>query len=390
MAVTQASGAKLFLEFGLLLLGLGVLARVAHRIGISPIPLYLLAGLFFGQGGVVGIPASNGFVHAMSELGVVVLLLLLGLEYSARELLSGARGTAHSAIVDVVANATPGVVVALVMGWGLKGAMVLAGVTFISSSSVVSQLLGDLGWRAHPEVPKVVGLLVVEDLLMAPYLPVLTVLLAGASLVKGLISVGVAMVIVAVVVAVSYRGSRVVQRSLNSRDQVSLLLIVLGAAAAAAGLAEAAGFSAAVAAFLVGLLLTGEIAEVARHRLDPIRDVLAAVFFAYFGLNTDPSKIPGVLLPAAILTVVTLGTKALVAWSLPGTDRMGRLRAATLLGARGEFSIVIAGIAAASGALPPRFEALAVAYVLATAILAPLLARLVQHLGRSTALVSAS
>lgn len=381
-AQLAASGATLLLEFGLLLLGLGVLARVAYRLGVSPIPLYLVTGLFCGEGGVVGIPAASGFVHAMAEVGVVTLLLLLGLEHSAKDLVSSARRTGRSAAIDVVANVTPGALVAVAMGWGLKGAVVLGGVTYISSSSVVSQLLPDLRWQANPETSSVVSLLIVEDLLMAPYLPVLAVLLAGASLLAGLIAVGVALAIVAVVITISYRGSRLVHRTLSPRDQVSLLLLVLGAATAAAGLANRLGFSAAVAAFLVGLLLTGEIAEVARRRLDPLRDVTAAVFFAYFGLVTNPAKIPSVLLPAAILAAATMATKALVAASLPGLSRRARARAAILLGARGEFSIVIAGIAAVAGVLPPSFEALAAAYVLLTAFAAPVLARVARGLLR--------
>ena len=71
-----------FLEFGLLLLVLGALARVAHMLSMSAVPLYLLAGLLFGDGGVFGVEVSDGFLEVVAELGVLILLLLLGLEYS--------------------------------------------------------------------------------------------------------------------------------------------------------------------------------------------------------------------------------------------------------------------------------------------------------------------
>ena len=58
--------ASIFLEFGLLLVGLGILARIAHALSISPVPLYLIAGLFFGEGGIVGIPASDLFVATIA------------------------------------------------------------------------------------------------------------------------------------------------------------------------------------------------------------------------------------------------------------------------------------------------------------------------------------
>lgn len=180
----------LFLEFGLLLLGLGLIARVADWLSVSAVPLFLIAGLFFGEGGLVGISASDDFVQAVAELGMVILLLLLGMDYSSRTLLQGARTTARTGVVDLVLNSIPGALFGLALGWGVVGAVALGGVTYVSSSGIISQLMRDFGWRRNVEAPRIVGLLVVEDLMMAPYLPILTVLLTGAGLVSGLISAG--------------------------------------------------------------------------------------------------------------------------------------------------------------------------------------------------------
>lgn len=375
---------SVFLEFGLLLLGLGVLARVAHALSISPVPLYLIAGLFFGDGGIVGITASDSFVSTIAELGLVLLLLLLGLEYSATELVRTARQQSRAGVADILLNATPGVVLALILGWGWIGALALGGVTYISSSGIVSQVLRDQRWRRNPETKPVVSVLVIEDLVMAPYLPILSVVLTGAGLVSGLITVGTALLVVAVVIIIALKGSVRWHRILSPRDPVGLLLIVFGAAIAAAGLAGLVDFSPAVAAFLVGLLLTGEVAEVARRRLDPLRDVLAAVFFAYFGLVVDPGELPAVLLPALLLAIVTIATKFATGWiaarSVSGTT-LGALRAGALLSARGEFSVVIAGLVAVSLVLPPTFQAFVAAYVLITATAGPLLARFAEPIG---------
>jgi CPA2 family monovalent cation:H+ antiporter-2 len=376
--------ASLFLEFGLLLLGLGILARIAHVLSISPVPLYLIAGLFFGDGGIVGITASDTFVSTIAELGVVLLLLLLGLEYSATDLVRTARQQSRSGLVDIVLNATPGVVMALILGWGWIGALALGGITYISSSGIVSQVVRDLRWRRNPETAPVVSVLVIEDLVMAPYLPILSVFLTGASLISGLITVGTALLVVAVVIVIALKGNVGFQRVLSPRDPVGLLLIVFGAAIAAAGLAGLVDFSPAVAAFLVGLLLTGEVAEVARRRLDPLRDVLAAVFFAYFGLVVDPGELPAVLLPAALLAIVTIGTKFITGWVAASSVRsttIGALRAGALLSARGEFSVVIAGLVAVSLVLPSTFQAFVAAYVLITATAGPLLARFAEPIG---------
>lgn len=376
---------KLFLEFGLLLIGLGIITRVAHRFDFSAIPFYLLAGLVLGEGGFYGIDPRGILVPTLAELGVVLLLLLLGLEYSGTQLVETARQQSRSGLIDLVLNATPGVAMALILGWGFAGALALGGVTYISSSGIVSQVVRDLRWRRNPETRPVVSILILEDLVMAPYLPILTVVLTGAGLVSGLVSTGIALVVVAVVILVSVRQrGGWTKRLFGNSGPVGLLLVVFGAAVAAAGLAGFVSFSPAVAAFLVGLLLTGKVAEVARRRLDPLRELLAAVFFAYFGLSTDPADLPAVILPALLLAIITIATKFVTGWFASSTvdgDTTSRLRAGALLSARGEFSVVIAGIAAVSTILPGQFQAFVAAYVLITASIGPVLARYAEPVG---------
>jgi CPA2 family monovalent cation:H+ antiporter-2 len=375
---------QLFLEFGLLLIGLGIIAGLAQRFGFSAVPFYLLAGLLMGEGGLYGIDPRGILVPTLAELGVVLLLLLLGLEYSGSQLVETARRQSRSGVIDLVLNATPGVAMAFILGWGYVGALALGGVTYISSSGIVSQVVRDLRWRRNPETRPVVSILVLEDLVMAPYLPILTVVLTGAGLVSGLVSTGVALVVVAVVILIAVRRDGWAQRFFKTSEPVGVLLVVFGAAVAAAGLAGLVSFSPAVAAFLVGLLLTGEVAEVARRRLDPLRELLAAVFFAYFGLSTNPADMPGVILPAFLLAIVTIATKFVTGWYASrtvGGGTISRLRAGALLSARGEFSVVIAGIAAVSTVLPGQFQAFVAAYVLITAGIAPILARYAEPVG---------
>jgi CPA2 family monovalent cation:H+ antiporter-2 len=170
-------GAELLLELGGVILGLGVLGRVAGRIGLSPIPLYLLAGLAFGQGGLLPLVTATGFIQPASEVGVILLLLLLGIEYSAEELTGALRRSAAAGVADLALNFTPGLAAGLLLGWPLLAAVVLGGVTYVSSSGIAAKLLGDLGRLGNRETPTVLSILVMEDLAMAAYLPVLTGLL---------------------------------------------------------------------------------------------------------------------------------------------------------------------------------------------------------------------
>ncbi|RTL65161.1 MAG: cation:proton antiporter [Pseudonocardiaceae bacterium] len=373
------------LELGAIFFGLGLLGRLANRIGLSPIPLYLLGGLAFGQGGLVPLGDIGEFTALASEVGVVLLLLLLGLEYSASELITGLRRSWSAGLLDIVLNAAPGVAVALILGWGPVGAIVMAGVTYISSSGIVAKVLADLGRIGNRETPVVLSILVFEDLVMALYLPILTAILAGVSFFGGLSAVGISLAVITVVLVVALRYGRFVSAVVDSPDREVFLLKVLGAALLVAGFASAMQVSAAVGAFLLGIAISGSTAENATKLLEPLRDLFAAVFFVVFGLNTDPRSIPPVLGFAIGLAVVTTLTKVGTGWwaaRRQGIGKLGRARAGAALVARGEFSIVIAGLAVSYAAVPAELAALSTAYVLIMAVLGPVVARYVEPVAR--------
>ena len=370
--------ATLLLELGGVLLGLGLLGRLAGRIGLSPIPLYLLAGLAFGKGGLLPLVTAQEFIQVGAEIGIILLLLLLGLEYSARELLGTLRAAAPAGAGDLLLNFPPGLAAGLLLGWGPLAAVVLGGVTYISSSGVIAKVLGDLGRHGNRETPVVLSILVLEDLAMAAYLPVVTVLLAGGTLASSLLPAALALAAVTAVLAGTLRYGTTLSRLVFSPNDEVLLLKILGVALIVAGAAQAAQVSAAVGAFLVGIALSGPAAHGARALLSPLRDLFAAVFFVFFGLQTDPRQLPPVALAAAGLALVTTLTKLASGWwaaRRAGIAIPGRLRAGTALVARGEFSIVIAGLAVAAG-LHPQLGPLAAAYVLLLAVAGPILARL--------------
>lgn len=373
------------IQLGAVFFGLGVLGRVAAKIGMSPIPLYLLGGLVFGSGGLVQLHEVDEFIHLASEIGVVLLLLLLGLEYTAAELVTGMRKSWPAGLLDLALNATPGVIVAFLLGLGPVGAIAMAGVTYISSSGIVAKVLGDLGRLGNRETPTILSILVFEDLAMAAYLPVLTAVLAGVGLIAGLWTLGIALAAVTAVLVVALRYGRYVSALVASDDREIFLLKVLGAALLVAGLASAVQVSAAVGAFLLGIAISDSTAHTATKILEPLRDLFAAMFFVLFGLNTDPRSIPPVLAWALLLAVVTTATKIATGWwaaGRAGAGEMGRARAGVALVARGEFSIVIAGLAVAAGALPDSFTALATTYVLLMAIIGPVAARVVEPVMR--------
>ncbi len=368
----------LLIEVGALLFALGMLGRLGRRVGLSPIPLYLLAGLAFGQGGVLPLSASEEFIEVGAEIGVILLLVMLGLEYSASELVGNLRASAPAGVIDMLLNALPGAAFAVLLGWSWQAAIVLAGITWVSSSGVIAKILGDLGRLGNRETPVILSVLVIEDLAMAFYLPLVTAVLAGVGLIGGLEALAVAVVTVVAVLVVAIRYGGAISSFMSVKDPEALLLSVLGLTVFVAGVAAELKVSAAVGAFLVGIALSGPVAHHATEMLSPLRDLFAAVFFVFFGLSTDPADMPPVLLPALGLAILTMSTKVLTgvfAARRVGVALPGQIRAGLGLMPRGEFSIVIAGLAVAAG-IEPELAPLATAYVLITVVTGPLLARL--------------
>ncbi|MEU2602680.1 cation:proton antiporter [Streptomyces hirsutus] len=174
---------------------------------------------------------------------MILLLLILGLDFTAREFTASLRRHRSSAVVDLVLNAIPGAVAGWLFGLDAAGVLALAGATYVSSSGIIARLLGDLRRLGNRETPAVLSVLVLEDFAMAACPPPLAVVTAGGSWWEA-------------------------------------LLAVLAATLVVAALAELVHVSAAVGAFLVGLTLTGAAAERARTVLSPLRDLFAAVFFS--------------------------------------------------------------------------------------------------------------
>jgi len=110
---------------------------------------------------------------------VFLLLFMLGLEYTGGELVENLRGGFPAAVVDLALNFTSGLIAGLLLQWPPLAAVLLGGVTYVSSSGVIAKVLADLRRLENPETPAVLSILVLEDLAMAVYLPLVAVLLAG-------------------------------------------------------------------------------------------------------------------------------------------------------------------------------------------------------------------
>ncbi len=375
--VSASSDVELALiELGLILLALGAVSRLAHRLRSSPVPFYLGIGVLLGLG-PGPLELGDETIELGAAIGVVLLLFFIGLEYTGSELLATLRDHRATGVVDAVLNALPGLAIGLLIGLGWTASAALAGITWISSSGIVARTLDDLGRLGNRETPSVLSILVIEDLAMAAYLPILTVALVGGGLAAAAGSLALALGVVGAVLVLALRGGRHASRLLDTEREEALVLSILGLTLVIGGLAEEVKVSAAVGAFLVGIAVSGSLAARTRTTLAPIRDLFAAGFFVFFGLQIDLGGLTGVLGWIAVLVILGVAGKLATGWYAArraGAGIPGRVRAGTVLVARGEFSIVVASLAVAAG-VDARLGPLAAGYVLVVAIVGSALTR---------------
>ena len=283
----------------------------------------------------------------------------------------------RAGLLDAVLNFPPGLLFGLVLGWDPIAAVVLGGVTWVSSSGIVAKMLADLRLLAARETPAILSLLVTEDLAMAVFVPLVGSLLIGGGMLVTLGSVSIALIAALAALVGAIRFGESLGRIVHHHSEEVVLLSALGLVLMVAGVAEELQVSAAIGAFLVGIALSGEVAHKTRALLAPIRDFNAALFFLLFSLQIDTAQLGPVIVPALALAVVSGATKAITGWraaAQAGCEPPEQARAAAALIARGELSIVLAGLASQAG-VEPQLAPLAAAYVLVMAVAGPLLMR---------------
>jgi CPA2 family monovalent cation:H+ antiporter-2 len=325
-------------------------------------------------------------VEVLASIGVVLLLFFMGLEFSVGALLRDRRRIVRNGGIDLLVCFPAGFAAGWWIGGGLVGALLLGGGFYVSSSAIIAKSTIELRRAANPETEVTLGVLVFEDLFMALFLAVLSgaVLTAHPSAGAALGGVATAVAFFALVVGLALYARPLLNRvfDLDSDDLFVLLaggvVLLLSWGALAAGLSEAIG------AFLAGLLLAEtEHRERAERLFGPLQGLFAAVFFLGFGLSLDPSTFGGVWPYALVLAVAGIGLKVATGMWIGRRDgltkRSGLALGLTLV-PRGEFSILLAGIAVT--AREPEVGATLALLVLALSLVGTVGLRLAPEIAR--------
>ena len=342
---------------------------------------YLIAGLIVGPNVPIPLFADPDRIHTLSELGVILLMFALGLEFSVRRLIRLGPTSGFITALQVGIMIWLGYVCGRALGWTPLESIFTGALLSISSTTIVA--------KAYAETPVserlrelVFGVLLAEDLTAVVELAVLTTLASGASVSASLMTVTIARLILFLVAFVGV-GFIVVPPFVRlvvrmGRPETTLVAIV-GICFAFAILAEHAGYSVALGAFLAGSLVaeSGEAAQI-EHLVAPLRDIFGAVFFVSVGMMIDPALIAQRWPALIVLTAAVIGGKIFgVAFVsiLSGVGAKTSIEAGMSLAQIGEFSFIIAGAGLKTGATRDFLYTLAVAVSAITTFLTPYMIR---------------
>ena len=369
---------------------LGVLGLVSSRFGLSAIPAYILAGILLGpnQPELFSILDPSEVTEFVAELGVIFLLFFLGLEFSIQRLLESGRHLVLGGSVDLLVNATLGLVVGVIMFGPGFAAILVGAAIYISSSAVTVKGLIDFRRLADEETVLVLAILVFEDLVIAFVLGFAS---GGGGEATGTLVLGAKVVgFIVGSLAASRWLARPIDRVLDALPREFFLLFTIALVVGMSAIADELGLSEAIGALMAGVILaeTSVRAEI-EERFLGFRDLFAALFFFVFGLSIDVGALGDVgwLLALAVpLTVLGKVGGGYLAGKVGGFGPRQSLNAGIALIAHGEFTIIIAQLAAGNPLLDAgdRTELVAFAglYVLATATVGIFLMAESKRLGR--------
>lgn len=341
--------ASFLLEAGAVLGALGLAGLLFHRARQSVIPAYILLGL------VLRPWVGGSAVERLATVGVVLLLFFMGLEFSVGALVRQRRTILRTGSIDWIVCFLAGLLSGLALGFGLAGSVLLAGALYVSSSAIIAKGVIELRRAAMPETELALGILVFEDLFIALFLVIVTGVVLAPEPAAGAVALAVvrALLFVALVLLLAVPAGPLLRRLLDITSDDLFLLLIGSVVLLLSWSATAVGLSESIGAFVAGLALAETPEKERIERLfAPLQGLFAAIFFLGFGLTLDASAFRHVWAPVLALTAVAVLAKILAGW-WAGRASGAAPRTALALGLtlvpRGEFSIVLAGVAATAG-----------------------------------------
>jgi len=371
-----------FLRSLTVVLAVAAITTVVFQRLRQPVVLgYIIAGLIVGPHVPIPIVADPGTIQTLSELGVILLMFSLGLEFHLAKLVRVGPAAGFTAVIQSSFMAWLGFLAGRLFGWTVLESVFTGAIVAISSTTIIAKVFDEQGIRGRLR-EFVVGILLIEDLIAIVFMAVLTAVATGAGLsASGL--AGTIGRIVAFLVALLIVGMLVVPRFIRYVTRLgraeTTLVASIGICFATAYVAQRFGYSVALGAFIAGSLVaeSGKGEEIERL-VHPVRDVFAAIFFVSVGMLIDPALVArhwGAVTVLTLLVVVGKVAGVSVGAFLAGTGTRTAVQAGMSLAQIGEFSFIIAGLGLTLGATRDFLYPVAVAVSAFTTLSTPWLIR---------------
>jgi K+:H+ antiporter len=374
-------GVDLLTDLALILCVAAVTTTVFKRLRQPVVLGYLLAGVVVGPHLPVPLFVNEPLTHTLSELGVVLLMFSLGLEFSLRKLIKVAPTAGIVAVIQCSFMIWLGYLVARTFGWTVYEALFAGAALSISSTTIIVKAFAEqrVTGRLHEIV---FGILIVEDLIAILLLTILTAVASGAGLSASALALSVGK-LAGFLAVVLVGGMLIIPRLMRAvvklRSNETTVVAAVGLSFAVALLARWMGYSVALGAFLAGALVAESgAAKIIEHRIEPVRDVFAAVFFVSVGMLINPLLVWQNLPAVLVLTVLVVAGNLIgvsVGTFITGYGVRTSVQAGLSLGQIGEFSFIIAGVGISLGVVRPFLYPVTVAVSALTTLSTPWLIR---------------
>lgn len=359
-------------------LGVAAVTTVLFQRLRQPVVLgYILAGLLVGPYVPIPLVADREIVQTLSELGVILLMFALGLEFSLRKLVSVGPTAGVTAVIQSSIMVWLGFLAGRAFGWTTLESVFAGAIVAMSSTTIIAKAFDDLRVRGALR-DLVVGVLLVEDLFAILFMAVLTAVATGAGVSPGELA-GTLGKLAVFLAALLVAGMLVVPRAMRyvSRhgSKETLLVASLGLCFAVSSLAVAAGYSVALGAFIAGSLVAESgVARAVEDVVRPVRDLFAAIFFVSVGMLIDPALVARHWVAIVAFVALVVGGKSLavaLGAFLTGNGVRTSVQAGLSLAQIGEFSFILASLGSSLGATREFLYPLAVAVSAVTTLTTP-------------------
>ncbi|HEX2846397.1 MAG TPA: cation:proton antiporter [Chitinophagaceae bacterium] len=334
-----------------LILGAAAIITIIFKWLKQPLVLgYLIAGFLVGPHFTVfPTVAEVENISVWAEIGVIILLFSLGLEFSFKKLLKVGTPASVTAVVEVVFMLMIGYVAGSLMGWSKMDSIFLGGVLSISSTTIIIRAFEELGVKGHKFAGLVFGILIVEDLVAIVLMVLLSTLAVSSQFAGTDMLMSVAKLVFFLVlwfISGIFFLPTFLRKAKKFMNDEMLLITSLALCILMVWLATIVGFSPALGAFIMGSILAETVyAEKIEHLIKPVKDLFGSVFFVSVGMMFDPQMLAKYALPVVLIIVVTIIGKALSTTAgalISGQPLKSSVQAGMSLSQIGEFSFIIA------------------------------------------------